>query len=115
VRNFSGIPGFSSDPDGRIFIVYSGKNCLVTMVSQPEKLPLILITFTILLPLFAGCIYVNPLVQAGETNASPDQATALQVCQITCENHIRLLPLGCICPETTTPLPANVTAVSPGN
>jgi hypothetical protein len=78
------------------------------------KNPVILLAIIILLSMFAGCIYVNPLVQVGEANVSSDQATALQVCQITCENHIRFLPLGCICPETTTPVPGNATASSAG-
>jgi hypothetical protein len=39
--------------------------------------------FIILLTIFAGCVYVNPLVQAGERNGSVDQTTAIQVCQIT--------------------------------
>ncbi|MFY9799666.1 MAG: hypothetical protein WAK10_00275 [Methanoregula sp.] len=76
------------------------------------KKPALLLALLILLSFFAGCVYVNPLVQAGERNASPDQATALQVCQIACENHIRFLPLGCVCPETPTPVPANVTRTS---
>jgi hypothetical protein len=82
---------------------------------QPLKIVVILITFIILLSSCAGCVYVNPLVQAGEVNVSPGQATALQVCEITCENHIRFLPLGCICPETPTPVPANGTAASGNN
>lgn len=84
------------------------------MLGLSMKNPVILIALIILLLFFAGCIYVNPLVQVGETNASADQTTALQVCQITCENHIRFLPLGCICPETPTPVPANVTPTSAG-
>jgi len=82
---------------------------------QPVKILVILIAFIILFSIFSGCIYVNPLVQSGEVNASPDQATALQVCEITCENHIRFLPLGCICPETPTPVPVNATPASGGN
>ena len=78
------------------------------------KKPVLILALLILLSFFAGCIYVNPLVQAGERDASPDQVTALQVCQISCENHIRFLPLGCICPETPTPVPANVTPTSAG-
>lgn len=78
------------------------------------KKPVLILAIIVLLSFFAGCIYVNPLVQAGERNASPDQVTALQVCQIACENHIRFLPLGCICPETPTPVPANVTPTSAG-
>lgn len=78
------------------------------------KIHVILIAFIILFSSCAGCIYVNPLVQAGEVNASPDQATALQVCEITCENNIRFLPLGCICPETPTPVPVNATPASSG-
>ena len=78
------------------------------------KKPALLLAIIILLSLVAGCIYVNPLEQAGENNASSGQTTALQVCQITCENHIRYLPLGCICPETPTPVPANVTPASAG-
>jgi hypothetical protein len=74
------------------------------------KYPVIVITIIILLSLFAGCIYVNPLVQVGEANATPDQSTALQVCQITFENHIRFLPLGCICQEIPTPVPVNGTS-----
>ena len=68
--------------------------------------------FIILLTIFAGCVYGNPLVQAGERNGSVDQTTAIQVCQITCDNHIRYLPLGCICPETPAPAPVNVTTPS---
>jgi hypothetical protein len=73
------------------------------------KRPVIIIIFIILLSLSAGCIYVNPLAQAGGNNASEEQTTAIQVCQITCENNIRFLPLGCICPETPAPVPANGT------
>ena len=62
------------------------------------KKPVIIIIFIILLSLSVGCIYVNPLEQAGGNNASEEQTTAIQVCQITCENNIRFLPLGCICP-----------------
>ena len=58
------------------------------------KKPVIIIIFIILLSLSAGCIYVNPLEQAGGNNASEEQTTAIQVCQITCENNIRFLPLG---------------------
>jgi hypothetical protein len=72
----------------------------------------VILALIILLTLFAGCVYVNPLVQAGESNGSIDQTTAIQVCQITCDNHIRYLPLGCICPETPTPTPVNVTPTS---
>jgi hypothetical protein len=64
--------------------------------------------------LFAGCVYVNPLVQAGEQQGTPDQATAIKVCQISCENHIKYFPLGCICPETPTPVPVNITPTSAG-
>ena len=77
------------------------------------KKPVLLIAFIILFSLFAGCIYVNPLEQAGE-NASDSQATAIQVCQISCENHIRYLPLGCICPETPAPVPATATPTPTG-
>ena len=87
---------------------------MTAMVGGALRILVILIAFIILLSLFAGCIYVNPLVQAGEANATPDQATALQVCQITCENHIRFLPLGCICPETSDPVPGNSTASPAG-
>jgi hypothetical protein len=70
------------------------------------KKHLIIIALILLLPLFAGCVYVSLLVQAGEKKGTPDQATAIQVCQISCENHITYLPLGCICPETPTPVPS---------
>ena len=70
----------------------------------------VIVAFIILLTVFGGCVYVNPLVQAGESNGSVDQTTAILVCQITCDNHIRYLPLGCICPETPTPAPVNVTS-----
>ena len=73
-----------------------------------------IIVLIILFPLFAGCVYVNPLVQAGEKKGTPDQTTAIQVCQISCENHIKYLPLGCICPETPTPVPVNITPTSAG-
>jgi hypothetical protein len=73
------------------------------------KKQVIIIILLLLLSLIAGCIYVNPLVQVGEQKATPDQDTAIQLCQISCENHIRYLPLGCICPETTTPGPVNIT------
>jgi hypothetical protein len=72
----------------------------------------VILALIILLTLFAGCVYVSPLVQAGESNGSIDQTTAIQVCQITCDNHIRYLPLGCICPETPTLTPVNVTPTS---
>ena len=73
-----------------------------------------IIVLIILFSLFAGCVYVNPLVQAGEKRGTPDQTTAIQVCQISCENHIKYLPLGCICPETPTPVPVNITPTSAG-
>jgi hypothetical protein len=73
-----------------------------------------IIVLIILFSLFAGCVYVNPLVQAGEKKGTPDQTTAIQVCQISCENHIKYLPLGCICPETPTPVPVNITPTSAG-
>jgi hypothetical protein len=76
------------------------------------KKRVIMIAFSILLSIFAGCIYVNPLVEAGENNASAGQTTADQVCKITCDNHIKYLPLGCICPETPTPVPPDVTPAS---
>jgi hypothetical protein len=72
----------------------------------------VIVALIILLTLFAGCVYVNPLVQAGESNGSIDQTTAIQVCQITCDNHIKYLPLGCICPETPTPVKGNITPAS---
>jgi hypothetical protein len=78
------------------------------------KKHLIIISLIITLSLFAGCVYVNPLVQVGEQKGTPDQTTAIQVCQITCENHIRYLPLGCICPETPTPVPVNITPATAG-
>jgi hypothetical protein len=78
------------------------------------KLEVIIIILTFLLTLFAGCVYVNPLVEAGEKPASDEQATAIQVCQISCENQIRYLPLGCICPETPTPVPERITPTSAG-
>jgi hypothetical protein len=71
---------------------------------------IMIIVLIILFSLFTGCIYVNPLVQAGEQKGTPDQATAIQLCQISCENHIKYLPLGCICPEETpTHVPLNST------
>ena len=73
-----------------------------------------LIVLIILISLFAGCVYVNPLVQVGEQKGTPDQTTAIQVCQISCENHIKYLPLGCICPETPTPVPVNITPTLAG-
>lgn len=87
---------------------------MCTMRGKSLKNPVILLAIIILLSLFCGCVYVNPLVQVGEANATPDQATALQVCQITCENHIRFLPLGCICPDTSDPVPGNATASPAG-
>lgn len=68
----------------------------------------------LLLSSFAGCVYVNPLVQVGEKEGTPDQTTAIQLCQISCENHIKYLPLGCICPETPTPVTVNITPTSAG-
>jgi hypothetical protein len=78
------------------------------------KLQVIIIALILLLSFFAGCVYVNPLVQIGEKKGTPDEATAIQVCEISCENHIRYLPLGCICPETPTPVPGNVTPAPAG-
>ena len=78
------------------------------------KKSVMIIALIIMFSLFAGCVYVNPLVQVGEQKGTPDQATAIQVCQISCENHIRYLPLGCICPETPTPVPVNITSTSAG-
>ena len=78
------------------------------------KKQVMIIVLILLLSLFAGCVYVNPLVQAGGQKGTPDQTTAIQVCEISCENHIRYLPLGCICPETTTPVPGNITPAPPG-
>jgi hypothetical protein len=80
-----------------------------------KKQVMIIALLLIFLSLFAGCVYVNPLVQVGEQKGTPDQETAIQVCQITCENHIRYLPLGCICPETPTPVPVNITPTTAGN
>jgi hypothetical protein len=79
-----------------------------------KKQVMIIVLILLLFSLFAGCVYVNPLVQVGEKKGTPDQATAIQVCQILCENHIRYLPLGCICPETPTPVPLNRTPTSAG-
>ena len=79
-----------------------------------KKQVMIIVLILLIFSLFAGCIYVNPLVQMGEQKGTPDQETAIQVCQISCENHIRYLPLGCICPETTTPVPVNITPASAG-
>jgi hypothetical protein len=67
-----------------------------------------------LLSLFAGCIYVDPFVQVGENNASAGQAAANEVCKINCDNHVKYLPLGCVCPETPTPVPAGVTPAPSG-
>jgi hypothetical protein len=79
-----------------------------------KKQVMIIVLILLIFSLFAGCIYVNPLVQVGEKKGTPDQATAIQLCQISCENHIRYLPLGCICPETTTVVPLNITPASAG-
>ena len=76
------------------------------------KKQVMIITLLLLLSLFAGCVYVNPLVQVGDQKETPDQATAIQLCQISCENHIRYLPIGCICPEPTTRVPGNITPAS---
>jgi hypothetical protein len=73
---------------------------------------IVIIACIILLVLSTGCIYVNPLVQAGDNNGSIDQTTAIQVCQIACDNHIQYLPLGCICPETPTPVKVTITPAS---
>jgi hypothetical protein len=73
-----------------------------------------IIVLILLLSLSVGCVYVNPLVQFGEKKETPDPTTAIQVCQISCENHIKYLPLGCICPETPTPVPVNITPASAG-
>ena len=78
------------------------------------KLEVIIIILIFLLSLFAGCIYVNPLVQVGEKKESSDQSTAIHVCEISCENHIRYLPFGCICPETPTLVSVNITPISAG-
>jgi hypothetical protein len=77
-----------------------------------KKQVMIIALLLLVLLLFAGCVYVNPLVQAGEQKETPDQTTAIQVCQISCENHIKYFPLGCICPETPTPVPVNITPAS---
>jgi hypothetical protein len=76
------------------------------------KKQVMIIALLLLLSLFACCVYVNPLVQAGEQKETPDQTIAIQVCQISCENHIKYFPLGCICPETPTPVPVNITPAS---
>ena len=73
------------------------------------KKQVVIIVLLIILSLCAGCVYVNPLVQVGEKKGTPDQDIAIQVCQISCKNHIKYLPLGCICPETPTPVPVNFT------
>ena len=78
------------------------------------KKQVMIILLLLLLSLFAGCVYVNPLVQVGDQKGTPDQTIAIQVCQISCENHIKYFPLGCICPETTTPVPVNITPASAG-
>jgi hypothetical protein len=78
------------------------------------KKQVMIIVLLLLLLLFAGCVYVNPLVQVGEQKGTPDQDTAIQVCEISCENHIKYLPLGCICPETPTPIPLNSTPTPAG-
>ena len=79
-----------------------------------KKQVMIIVLILLLFSLFAGCIYVNPLVQMGGKKGTPDQTTAIQLCQISCENHIKYLPLGCICPEATTPVPVNITPASAG-
>jgi hypothetical protein len=79
-----------------------------------KKQVMIIVLILLLFSLFAGCVYVNPLVQAGEQKGTPDQTIAIQVCQISCENHIKYFPLGCICPETPTPVPVNITPASSG-
>jgi hypothetical protein len=79
-----------------------------------KKQIIIIVLILLIFSLFAGCVYVNPLVQAGEQKETPDQTIAIQVCQISCENHIKYFPLGCICPETPTPVPVNITPTSAG-
>jgi len=79
-----------------------------------KKQVMIIVLILLLFSLFAGCVYVNPLVQAGEQKGTPDQTIAIQVCQISCENHIKYFPLGCICSETPTPVPVNITPTSAG-
>jgi len=80
-----------------------------------KQVMIIALLLLLLLSLFAGCVYVNPLVQAGEQKGTPDQTIAIQLCQISCENHIRYLPLGCICPEETpTHVPFNSTPTPAG-
>jgi len=106
---------FRQIPAGEFIVYHLKRTALKTAEGQALKKSVLLLVFIILLSLFADCIYVNPLVQAGENNISEGQTTALQICQITCGNHIRYLPLGCICPETPTPVPANGTAGSADN
>jgi hypothetical protein len=93
--------------------VWEKKDICNVWVDQMKKIVMIILLI-ILFSLFAGCIYVNPLVQVGEQKGTPDQATAIQLCQISCENHIKYLPLGCICPETTTAVPINSTPTPAG-
>jgi flagellar basal body-associated protein FliL len=45
-----------------------------------KKQVIIIVLILLLLSLFAGCVYVNPLVQAGEQKETPDQTIAIQVC-----------------------------------
>ena len=91
-----------------------GKKDIRNVCEDHMKKIIMITVLMILFSLFAGCVYVNPLVQAGDQKATPDQATAIQVCEISCENHFRYLPLGCICPETTTPVPGNFTPTPAG-
>jgi hypothetical protein len=86
-----------------------GKKDIRNVWENHMKKIIMITVLLILFSLFAGCVYVNPLVQAGEQKGTPDQMTAIQLCQISCENHIKYLPLGCICPETPTAVPLNST------
>jgi hypothetical protein len=96
------------DCDGRLYSLEQ-KEVHTKMKGGSMNNQIMIITLLLLLSLFAGCVYVNPLVQAGEQKETLDQTTAIQVCQISCENHIKYFPLGCICPETPTPVPRNIT------
>jgi hypothetical protein len=63
-----------------------------------KKQVMIIVLILFIFSLFAGWIYVNPQVQAGEQKGTPDQTLAIQVCQVSCKNYIKYFPLGCICP-----------------
>jgi hypothetical protein len=53
--------------------------------------------------IFAGCMYIDPFINAGKTVATTANDVTDQQCKQACDNHYQILPPGCSCPKSPQP------------